>query len=75
MRPSWWFEALSAETEATFVKPLVTRVTDEIGVNISAQESKKLRRYLGEAFEYVIAVCDEANEACPVFPGAIKRLQ
>ncbi len=48
---------------------------DEIGVDISAQESKKLQRYLGEAFEYGIAVCDKANKACPVLPGTTKRLQ
>ena len=31
-------------------------------------------RYLGEPFDYVITVCDEANEACPIFPGAKRRL-
>lgn len=47
----------------------------EIGADISAQESKKLQHYLGESFEYVLVVCDEANEACPAFPGATKRLR
>jgi arsenate reductase (thioredoxin) len=45
-----------------------------IGVDISTQESKKLQRYLGKPFEYVITVSDEANEPCPVFPGATNRL-
>ena len=40
----------------------------KIGVGISRQESKTLERYLGEPFEYVVTVCDDANEACPVFP-------
>ena len=46
----------------------------EIGVDVSAQESKTLERYLGESFESVVTVCDAANEACPVFPGAKNRL-
>jgi arsenate reductase len=47
---------------------------DEVGVDVSGQESKALERYLGEPFEYVVTVCDAANEACPVFPGAKNRL-
>jgi arsenate reductase len=47
----------------------------ELGVDISGQESKALERYLGEPFEYVVTVCDDANEACPIFPGAKERLQ
>jgi arsenate reductase len=46
----------------------------ELGVDISGQESKTLERYLGEPFDYVVTVCDDANEACPVFPGAENRL-
>jgi arsenate reductase (thioredoxin) len=47
---------------------------EEIGIDISSQESKTLGRYLGEPFDYVITVCDEANEACPFFPGGKNRL-
>jgi arsenate reductase len=68
------FEAHSAGTEATHVRPLAIRAMDEIGVDISGQESKTLDRYLGEPFDYVITVCDESNEACPFFPGAKNRL-
>jgi arsenate reductase len=68
------FEAYSAGTEATHVRPLAVRAMDEIGIDISGQESKTLNRYLGEPFDYVITVCDEANEACPFFPGAKNRL-
>ena len=42
--------------------------------DISGQDSKALERYLGEFFEYVVADCDNANEACPVFSGARERL-
>ncbi|WP_273888898.1 arsenate reductase ArsC [Rubrobacter naiadicus] len=68
------FEAMSAGTEATEVRPEAVEVMREVGVDISRQESKTLERYLGEPFDYVITVCDQANEACPVFPGAGKRL-
>jgi|SRR5215208_1697252 arsenate reductase len=68
------FEVHSAGTEATHVRPQAIKVMEEIGIDISGQESKTLARYLGQPFDYVITVCDEANEACPVFPGAKNRL-
>jgi len=68
------FEAMSAGTEATHVRPLAVQAMEEIGVDISGQESKTLARYLQEPFDYVITVCDDANEACPFFPGAGNRL-
>jgi len=68
------FGAYSAGTEATRVRPLAIRVMEEIGIDISSQASKTLDRYLNEPFDYVITVCDEANEACPFFPGASTRL-
>jgi arsenate reductase (thioredoxin) len=68
------FEAYSAGTEATHVRPLAIRTMEEIGVDISRQESKTLDRYLDQPFDYVITVCDDANEACPYFPGAMSRL-
>ena len=67
-------EVHSAGTEATHVRPLAIRAMGEIGVDISGQESKTLDRYLKEPFDYVITVCDDANEACPFFPGASERL-
>jgi arsenate reductase (thioredoxin) len=68
------FEAFSAGTEATHVRPLAVRAMAELGIDISAQESKTLDRYLNQPFEAVITVCDQANEACPVFFGARKRV-
>jgi arsenate reductase (thioredoxin) len=68
------FESMSAGTEAARVRPLAIRAMEEIGIDISEQESKTLERYLGESLDYVITVCDEANEACPFFPGAQSRL-
>lgn len=66
-------EALSAGTEATRVRPEAIAVMQELGIDISAQTSKTLDRYLDEAFDEVITVCDQANDACPVFPGAAYR--
>jgi arsenate reductase (thioredoxin) len=68
------FEATSAGTEATSVRPLAIRAMEEIGIDISGQESKTLDQYLSEPFDHVITVCDDANEACPFFPGATARL-
>jgi len=68
------FEVMSAGTEATSVRSEAIEAMSELGVDISGQESKTLERYLGEPFDYVVTVCDDANEACPVFPGAENRL-
>ncbi len=68
------FEASSAGTEATRVKPEAQKAMYEVGIDISGQESKTLERYLGEPFDYVITVCDAANDSCPAFPGPAERL-
>ena len=66
------FEAFSAGTEATIVRPLAIKTMAELGIDISNQQSKTLERYLREPFDEVITVCDTAAEACPLFPGAAK---
>ena len=63
------FEAFSAGTEAAGVRPEAVRVMDEIGIDISGQESKTLEPFLGEEFSWLITVCDQAKEACPTIPG------
>jgi arsenate reductase len=68
------FEAFSAGTEATHVRPVAIGVMQELGIDISGQQSKTLDRYLDQPFDAVITVCDQANEACPVFFGAGQRL-
>lgn len=68
------FEVFSAGTEATRVRPEAISAMAEVGVDISAHESKTLERYLEEPFDHVVTVCDDANEACPFFPGAGERL-
>jgi arsenate reductase len=68
------FEVASAGTEKTRVNPLAVQAMREIDVDISHHESKTLERYIGEPWDYVITVCDDANESCPVLPGAVHRL-
>jgi len=68
------FEVHSAGTEATAVRPLAITAMRELGIDISQQKSKTLDRYVNDRFDYVITVCDEANESCPIFPNAEHRL-
>jgi arsenate reductase len=68
------FDVFSAGTEATHLRPLAIKAMAQKGIDISDQRSKVLTEYLGEPFDYVITVCDQANESCPVFPGAKNRL-
>jgi protein-tyrosine-phosphatase len=55
-------------------KAAAIRAMEEIGVDISDQDSKPLNRYLQVLFDYVVTVCNDANEACPFFPGAKSKL-
>src|SRR3954453_1159631 len=67
------FDVYSAGTEATAIRPEAITVMNELGIDISGQESKTFQRYLPERWDYVITVCDDANESCPVFPGTADR--
>jgi arsenate reductase len=62
------FEAFSAGTEASKVRPEAIAVMAEVGIDISGQESKTLERFLHQPFDWSITVCD-TRENCPVFPG------
>lgn len=68
------FETYSAGTEATRVHPLAVRAMADVGIDISNARSKHLDEYIGQDFDYVITVCDAANESCPIFPGDPKRI-
>jgi arsenate reductase len=67
-------EAFSAGTEATRVDPLAAKVMAEIGIDLSGHRSKILDEFDGEDFDYVITLCGDANEKCPMFFGGVKRL-
>jgi arsenate reductase len=68
------FEAASAGTEATRVHPLAIRVMNEVGIDLGGHTSKTFDRFLGQPWDYVVTVCDSANERCPVFPARTTRL-
>lgn len=68
------FEVESAGTIASFVRPQAIAAMAEIGIDISGNRSKCLDEFLGQPFDYVITVCDNAAENCPVFPGPAKRI-
>jgi arsenate reductase len=68
------FDAYSAGTEPVGVHPDAVRVMAEKGVDISGQESKGVRPFIGRHVPYVVTVCDRAAERCPIFPGVVKRL-
>jgi len=68
------FEVFSAGTEKTRVQPLAIEVMRELGIDISGHTSKTLEAFTGQNFDYVITVCDSANESCPLFTGITKRI-
>ncbi len=67
-------ETASAGTEVTRVHPLAVREMADRGLDISGHRSKHLNEFVGEHFDYVITVCDNAREACPIFPGDPERI-
>jgi arsenate reductase len=68
------FEAVSAGIEPKGLNPLAVEAMHEIGIDISGQRSKDVREFLGQAIPYVITVCDNAREHCPIFPRTYKFL-
>ena len=68
------FDVSSAGTHPSTVNPLAIAVMRERGIDISGHWSKSLTEFLDQSFDYVITVCDDAAEACPVFPGPACRI-
>ena len=68
------FEVHSAGTEPKGVNPLTLRVLAEAGVDASFARSKSVTEFLGRRFDYVVTVCDQARQTCPVFPGVHRSL-
>jgi arsenate reductase len=63
------YEAHSAGTEATKVRPEAIQAMSELGVDISGQQSKAVTVYSGQNFDAAVTVCEDAKEACPYFPA------
>jgi arsenate reductase len=68
------FEVFSAGTRASFVRQEAIQAMAEIGIDISGHRSKNVDEFAGQEFDFVITVCDHANEICPVFPGKTRRI-
>lgn len=68
------FDVSSAGTNPSSVRPEAIAVMQEIGIDISGHRSKAVDEFLGQEFRYVITVCDNAKENCPVFPGGVERI-
>lgn len=68
------FDAFSAGSKPSIVNPLAITAMDERGIDIRSQRSKHLDEYLAQPFDYVITVCDNAAETCPLFPGPAWRI-
>jgi arsenate reductase len=68
------FEVFSAGVEQSFVRPQAIEAMREVGIDISDHRSKSVDEFAGQEFDYVITVCDNANQRCPVFPGKTERI-
>lgn len=68
------FEVFSAGVIGSFVRPEAIQAMSEIGIDISNHRSKSVDEFAGQRFDYVITVCDNAKESCPLFPGTAVRI-
>jgi arsenate reductase len=68
------FEVFSAGTWPVGLNPNAVKAMSEVGIDISGHRSKSVDEFIGQQFDYVITVCDNAKEACPIFPGPGKRV-
>ena len=68
------FDVESAGTKPGMVRPEAIAVMKELGIDLSGHRSKHVDEFAGQRFDYVITVCDNARESCPVFFGSATRL-
>ena len=68
------FEVESAGAKPGRVRPEAIAVMKELGIDISSHRSKHVNEFQGQSFDYVLTVCDNAKESCPLFPGHAKRI-
>jgi thioredoxin type arsenate reductase len=68
------FEVFSAGTEPRGVNPMTLQMLAEAGIDASWARSKSVDEFLGQSFDYVVTVCDQARQVCPVFPGVHESL-
>lgn len=68
------YDVYSAGTRPSAVRPAAIAVLDEIGIDISGNRSKSVDEFSGREIDYVLTVCDNAQENCPYFPARTKRI-
>ncbi|MGB7593587.1 MAG: arsenate reductase ArsC [Terriglobia bacterium] len=68
------YEVFSAGTKPSHVRPEAIAVMREVGIDISGHRSKSVEEFAGQDFDYVITVCDNAKESCPLFPAKTRRV-
>ena len=68
------YEAYSAGSEPTEVHPCTIEVMAEQGIDIASQRAKSLDEYDNASFDYVVTMCADAQENCPIFPGGVEYL-
>jgi len=68
------YEVFSAGTNPSQVRPEAIAVMREVGIDLSGHRSKSVEEFAGQDFDYVITVCDNAKESCPIFPAKTKRI-
>jgi arsenate reductase len=68
------YQVVSAGANPSGVRPEAIAVMDELGIDLRGHRSKSVDEFVGQAFDYVITVCDSATESCPVFPARAQRI-
>lgn len=68
------FDVESAGVAPTAVRPEAIDALREIGIDITSHRSKSVDEFINKDFDYIITVCDNAKESCPVFPGSATRI-
>lgn len=68
------FKVESAGVNPSRVRPEAVEAMREIGIDISGHRAKSADEFVGQDFDYIITVCDNAKETCPVFPGHAERI-
>jgi arsenate reductase (thioredoxin) len=68
------FEVASAGTKPSSVRPEAIQAMDEIGISLEGHRSKSVDEFAGKPIDYVITVCDNAKESCPIFPAKTSRI-
>ncbi|MBT9165165.1 MAG: Glutaredoxin arsenate reductase [candidate division WS2 bacterium] len=68
------YQAYSAGTHPSGINPFTIKVMSEIGIDISSHRSKNVKEFKGWTFDFIVTVCDQAQESCPFFPGAVRYI-